>query len=79
MQEKELITLVSITSDQAEGIRNKLETEGITCFMKSRHGKSKKLPEDKPVDIRVYMKDLDRALSLISDDEPGKKETHAAQ
>ncbi len=74
MPEKELITLVSIASGEADAVRKKLETEGISCFMKSDRRKSRRKPAGKPVDIRVYMKDLDRALLLIADEKDDKTE-----
>lgn len=68
---EEIITLMSL-DDLAEAniIKTKLETEGIACFMNNR---KKSIParsanQSGNIDIRVYHKDLDQALKLISED-----------
>ena len=70
---KEIITLLSL-DDLAEAniIKSKLETEGIACFMNNSR-KSLNSKSSKPIDIRVYMQDLDKALHLIEED--AKKES----
>jgi hypothetical protein len=77
MSKKELITLLSLDdAAQAGQILSKLETEGIECFMKTRRTRFTEAaaPPGKPVDIRVYMKDLDRALQLIAEEPHEQKE-----
>jgi hypothetical protein len=77
MSKKELITLLSLDdAAQAGQILSKLETEGIECFMKTRRKRFTEAaaPPGKPVDIRVYMKDLDRALQLIAEEPHEKKD-----
>lgn len=80
MTEDELITLLSLDDfSEATILKTKLETEGIPCFM---NNKRTAIPEktimQRHFDLRVYMKDLDKALILIADDykeghnEPGK-------
>ena len=70
MPEKDLITLLSLDdAAKADIIKSRLETEGISCFMKAgRKNSPSPVPSTRPIDLRVYMKDLDRALTLISDD-----------
>jgi len=78
MPNKDLITLLSVEADgHFETIRTRLEAEVLSCFLHARRKAvldldAKDVP--KPVDIRVYLKDLDRALQLISDDPTEKKE-----
>lgn len=78
MPNKDLITLLSVEDEgQFETIRTRLEAEGISCFLKARRKAVQDLDVKdgpKPVDIRVYLKDLDRALQLISDDPTEKKD-----
>jgi putative signal transducing protein len=73
MTEEEMITLMSL-DDVAEAtiIKNKLETEGIACFMNNKRGSiPSKTVDRRNIDIRVYLKDLDKALKMIADDEKG--------
>lgn len=67
---EETITLMSLNDmAQATVIKTKLETEGIACFMNDKKANtSVKVSLRKKIDIKVYMKDLDKALSLIGDD-----------
>lgn len=67
---EETITLMSLNDiAQANVIKTKLETQGIACFMNDKKGNATvKVSLRKKIDIKVYMKDLDKALSLIGDD-----------
>ncbi|GEM_PF-2951769 len=68
MTSDELITLVSLSDlTEAHIVRNKLETQGIPCFINEK-GLRKIKSTVQTIDIRVYLKDLDKALKLISDD-----------
>lgn len=65
---EDLITLLSLDDlTQANIIKNKLETEGIECYMNDK-AKGGQVRKQKFVDLRVNMKDLDRALKLIEND-----------
>ena len=72
MTEEETITLLSL-NDAAEAsvIKFKLETGGIACFMGSsqRDHLNSKTSAKRGVDLRVYLKDLDKALKVINDEE----------
>ena len=72
MTEEETITLLSL-NDAAEAnvIKFKLETEGITCFVgnSQRNQVNSKTSAKRGVDLRVYLKDLDKALKMINDEE----------
>ncbi|HKR03882.1 MAG TPA: DUF2007 domain-containing protein [Bacteroidia bacterium] len=71
MTKEETITLLSL-NDAAEAtiIKKKLETEGITCFVNNQKGAvPAKTAEKRNIDLRVYLKDLDKALKMISEDE----------
>ncbi len=66
----ETITLISL-EDAAEAniIKNKLETEGIICFINNKRGPVPvKVIDRRSIDIKVYFKDLDHALKMIDDD-----------
>ena len=71
---EEIITLMSLDNvAEANIIKNKLETKGITCFMNNRKSlQQKSISPLQNIDIRVYHKDLDQALKLISDDLAGE-------
>ena len=74
---EELITLMSLDDvAQANVIKTKLETEGIACFMNNcTKSISAKRTRNRIIDLRVYMRDLDKALQLISDEiKEGKTE-----
>jgi len=71
MTKEETITLLSL-NDAAEAniIKNKLETEGIACFMNNqRNPVASKMADKRNIDLRVYLKDLDKALKMIAGDE----------
>lgn len=67
---EEIITLLSLDdAGAASVIKTKLETQGITCFMnKKTHPIPRKIMEQRNIDIRVYLKDLDKALLLIAEE-----------
>jgi hypothetical protein len=72
MTEEETITLLSLKdASEASVIKLKLETEGIACFMDSSKSNqvNSKIGPRRSVDLRVYLKDLDKALKMINDDE----------
>jgi hypothetical protein len=67
---EETITLMSLADlEEATLIKTRLETKGITCFM---NNKQKPLPlkpvEKRHYDIKVFMKDLDKALQVIEEE-----------
>ncbi|MFI5219266.1 MAG: putative signal transducing protein [Bacteroidia bacterium] len=70
---EEIITLMSLDNvAEANIIKTKLETQGIACFMNNRKSlPQKSISPVQNIDIRVYHKDLDHALKLISDDLTG--------
>lgn len=67
---KDTITLLSLVDlTEANIIKTKLETQGIACFMNNkRHPVPSKAAAMGNIDIKVYMKDLDKALKLIAED-----------
>lgn len=70
MTEEEMITLMSLDdAAQASIIKIKLETQGIACIMNNQRGPvSAKTAEKRSIDLRVYLKDLDKALKMIGED-----------
>lgn len=72
---EETITLMSLDDlVEANIIKTKLETEGIVCFMNNkRNSVPAKSVAGSSIDIKVYLKDLDKALQLIADDHKAKE------
>jgi hypothetical protein len=73
MTEDEMITLMSLNdAGKANIIKDKLETEGIICVVNNPKGPvPAKTANKRSIDLRVFLKDLDKALKMIEEDEKG--------